>query len=345
MNIAELDYDLPEKLIAQTPIEPRDSSKLLVINRSNENISHKTFTDITDYLLPNDLLVVNNTKVLPARLRGKKQDTGAKIEVLLLTPHTSHLTPHPTWEVLAKPAKRLKRGTIIAFGQDLKAEILDELEDGRRLIKFSSQEPLLDVLQKVGEVPLPPYISTPLQKPERYQTIYAQKEESAAAPTAGLHFTPQLINKIKTAGIKFAHVTLRIGLDTFQPIREDTVEKHRIHSEYFEVGKEAATLLNQARANKSRIIAVGTTSARVLESAINKNGTFDEISGFTDLFICPPYQFKAVNCLITNFHLPRTTLLAMVSTFTGLDLIKKSYAEAINNKYRFFSFGDAMLII
>lgn len=375
VKTSELEYHLPTKLIAQEPVEPRDSSKLLVLDKQTGLIEHRQFKEIEYYLKPNDLLVVNDTKVLPARLSGRKQDTGAKVEILLLSetanPHyISHRTPSPIWEVLAKPVKRLKSGNMIIFDDNLKAEVVAELSNGRRLLNFTSEEPLINVLQRIGQVPLPPYIVTPLLHPERYQTIYARKQQSAAAPTAGLHFTTELIKSLKAKGVKFAHVTLRIGLDTFQPIREEEVENHHIHSEYFEVGKEAADSINEARESSQRIIAVGTTSARVLETLANKLNKghsekpatknlvseilhyaqnnnlmpFTETTGYSDLFIYPGYNFKVVDAMITNFHLPRTTLLAMVSAFANLEQIKKAYNEAILHKYRFFSFGDAMLI-
>ena len=336
---------MPPELIAQEPIEPRDSSKLLVLDRQSGRIEHRRFTDINCYFKPGDLLVVNDTKVLPARLIGKKQDTDANIEVLLLTEQEAG-----TWEVLAKPAKRLKTGSQIIFDDDLQAEVAEKLENGRLLLRFKSQEPLLNVFQKIGQVPLPPYIVKPLLHRERYQTIYAKKEESAAAPTAGLHFTAELIDDLKLGGVKFAHLTLRIGLDTFQPIREKTVEEHKIHSEYYEVSAETGSLIKEATQRKSRIIAVGTTAARVLEtlatrSFANAQDDTGSMSGYTDLFIYPGYEFKKVDLMITNFHLPCSTLLAMVSAFAGLEQIKNAYEQAIKNNYRFFSFGDAMLIL
>ncbi len=339
MKTSELDYQLPEKLIAQEPIEPRDASRLLILDRKKGSIAHKDFRDIGDYLEPGDLLVVNDTKVLPARLTGKKQDTAANIEILLLAENKDG-----DWEVLAKPAKRLREGTKIDFDGELKAEVIALLENGRRLLRFDSKESLLSIFERIGKMPLPPYITEPLIKPDRYQTIYAKKQESAAAPTAGLHFTKDLISELKNKGIGFAHVSLRIGLDTFQPIREKEVEKHRIHSEHFELSRETANALNKTREADNRIIAVGTTSARVLESAAI-NRVFKEQSRSTDLFIYPDYNFKTVDAMITNFHLPMSTLLAMVSAFAGLELIKKAYDDAIQKRYRFFSFGDAMLII
>ncbi|TET53287.1 MAG: tRNA preQ1(34) S-adenosylmethionine ribosyltransferase-isomerase QueA [Actinobacteria bacterium] len=339
MKTDELDYNLPEKLIAQEPVEPRNSSKLLVLNRKTKQIGHHQFFQIGDFLKPGDLLVVNDTKVLPARIKGQKTDTKASIELLLLSPSEEN-----KWEVLAKPAKRLKPGSVIDFNADLKVEVLKELEDGRRLVLFKSKEPLLKILQEIGEIPLPPYIVKPLLHPERYQTVYAQKQESAAAPTAGLHFTSKLIQSLKDFGVKFASITLRIGLDTFQPIREEEVEDHKIHSEHYKVGQVAADLINEARNLNHRIIAVGTTSARVLETLAKKN-FYEEQEGSTDLFIYPGYKFKAVDAMITNFHLPRSTLLAMVSSFASIDGIRNAYSEAIKKGYRFFSFGDAMLII
>ncbi len=339
MKTSKLDYQLPEKLIAQEPIEPRDASRLLVLNRKKGSIAHKDFRDIDDYLEPGDLLVVNDTKVLPARLSGHKIDTGANVEILLLAERRDN-----EWEILAKPAKRLKVGTIIDFDSELKAEVIALLENGRRLLRFDSKESLLSIFERIGKMPLPPYITEPLVKPDRYQTIYAKKQESAAAPTAGLHFTKDLISELKNKGIGFGRVSLRIGLDTFQPIREKEVEKHRIHSEHFELSKETANALNKTREAGNRIIAVGTTSARVLESAAI-NRVFNEENRPTDLFIYPGYNFRAVDAMITNFHLPKSTLLAMVSAFASLELIKKAYEEAIQKRYRFFSFGDAMLII
>ena len=339
MKTAELDYDLPEKLIAQEPIEPRDSSRLLVIDKINASIAHKRFGNIGDYLNTGDLLVANDTKVLPARIKGKKSDTGANIEVLLLAEHDNG-----SWEVLAKPAKRLSKNTEIEFDDDLKAKVISSLENGRRMLSFKSKQPLMNVFERLGKTPLPPYITKPLAKPERYQTIYANKQESAAAPTAGLHFTKELIDALKNKGVNLAHVSLRIGLDTFQPIREKEVSKHRMHSEQYELNKKTADLLNETKKNGNRIVAVGTTSARVLETAL-KNSVYKEVSGNTDIFIYPGYRFRAVDAMITNFHLPRSTLLAMVSAFAGLSTIKKAYEEAVREKYRFFSFGDAMLIL
>jgi len=352
MQTSELDYDLPPELIAQEPVEPRDASKLLVLDRQSGLIEHRCFKDIGCYLKPGDLLVVNDTKVLPARLKGEKSDTKAKVEILLLTEQEPG-----TWEVLAKPAKRLKAGNLINFDENLQAEVAEKLENGRIILHFISSEPLLNVFQKIGQVPLPPYIVKPLLHPNRYQTIYAKKEESAAAPTAGLHFTPELIDDLKLEGIKFAHLTLKIGLDTFQPIREEKVEEHEIHSEYYEVSSEAADLLNEAKNSQNRIIAVGTTAVRVLETlarrsflpagrhGANAQDDIGSMSGYTDLFIYPDYEFKMVDIMITNFHLPRSTLLAMVSAFSSPSKIKNAYAQAIKKHYRFFSFGDAMLII
>jgi len=341
MQIDEFDFDLPEELIAQTPLKDRVSSRLLVMNRKEHSIHHHVFSDCLDYLKPGDCLVLNDTKVLPARLFGLKEDTGAKIEVLLLTQIESDC-----WEVLAKPAKKVKVGTVLTFGDGrLRATCLEEREHGGRVFEFSYEGIFYEVLDELGEMPLPPYIKEQLSEKDRYQTVYAKEEGSAAAPTAGLHFTNELMTKIREKGVNIAFLTLHVGLGTFRPVSVDTVENHTMHAEYFNISKETAELLTKTRKNGGRIISVGTTSTRTLETIMRDHDQFVEASGWTDIFIYPPYKLKAIDGLITNFHLPKSTLIMLVSAFAGKEFVLKAYAEAIEERYRFFSFGDAMLII
>jgi S-adenosylmethionine:tRNA ribosyltransferase-isomerase len=337
MKTEEFDYHLPQELIAQSPIEPRDASRLMVLDRETGAIEHRTFRDLADYLTAGDVLVCNESRVIPARLFGHKVPTGGKVELLLVAERGEKI-----WEVLTK-GRKVRVGTRIELGRDegegLVGEVVGQAGEGARLIKFEAPiEPLLDEL---GVVPLPPYIHEPLEEPERYQTIYARVKGSVAAPTAGLHFTPQLMKELETKGVEFAFVTLHIGLDTFRPVRTETVEDHPMHSEYCKLSPEVAEQINRAKAEGGRIVAVGTTSVRVLETAAGA-APFD---GWTDLFIYPGYQFRAVDALITNFHLPRSTLLMLVAAFTGKELIDRAYQEAIQGGYRFYSFGDAMLIL
>ncbi len=341
MNIEEFNYDLPEELIAQTPLKERSSSRLLILNKKTGNIEHKHFNNIIDYLKAGDVLVLNNTKVIPARLIGEKEETHAAIELLLLKD-----LGKDTWECLSRPAKRLKIGTIISFGNGiLKAEVIEKLDEGITHVKLIYKGILMEILDKLGTMPLPPYIHEKLDDQSRYQTVYAKISGSAAAPTAGLHFTEELLEQIKKKGIIIAYVTLHVGLGTFRPVEVENILEHHMHSEYYEMSEETARILNKAKEEKRRIIAVGTTSTRTLETiATNNNGQFKACHGNTNIFIYPGYEFKAIDCLITNFHLPKSTLVMLVSALAGKDNIKKAYAEAIKEKYRFFSFGDAMFI-
>jgi len=332
-------YDLPEGLIAQTPVEPRDSSRLLVCHRENSQIEHRNFRDITDYLKSGDVLVINNTKVLPARLYGKK-DTGADIEVLLLK-----RLDISTWECLAKPGKRLKSGSIIIFSHELKGTILEDTDFGGKIIKFEFNGIFEEVIDKLGVMPLPPYIRKQYKDPKRYQTVYNKISGSSAAPTAGLHFTTELLEKIRKMGVTIVEVLLHVGLGTFRPVAEDNILNHKMHSEYIEVSEESANIINQAKREGRRIIAVGTTSIRVLESACDKDGKIQPCRKETDIFIYPGYKFKIVDGIVTNFHLPESTLIMLVSAFLGFDETMNLYNIAVKEKYRFFSFGDATLLI
>lgn len=340
MKTIDFDYDLDENLIAQTPIKKRDTSRLLVLNKETGEIEHKIFTDIIDYLTDNDVLVFNNTKVLPARLYGVKETTHAKIEVLLLKElHTD------TWECLVKPAKRVKKEMIINFGEGLlKAECLEEKPDGIRVLKMLYKGIFYEVLDKLGEMPLPPYIHEKLQDKDRYQTVYAEINGSAAAPTAGLHFTNELLEKIKAKNIEVLFVTLHVGLGTFRPVAEEDILNHQMHSEYYEIDEATAEKLNQYKKEKRRITSVGTTTTRVLESVFQKHGQMKEEKAWTNIFIYPGYEFKMVDALITNFHLPKSTLLMLVSAFSTKEIILNAYQIAQQEKYRFFSFGDSMFI-
>lgn len=332
-------YDLPTELIAQTPIEPRDNSRLLIYDRKNNTISHRHFKDIINFLTDNDVLVINNTRVLPARLFGFK-DTGAKIEILL----QKRLSLN-TWQVIAKPFKRLKEGTRVTFSQSLFCIINKKEEYGLCEITFQYEGVFEDQLSQVGQMPLPPYIHEKLKDKERYQTVYSKVDGSSAAPTAGLHFTQQLLENIREKGVKIVEVLLHVGLGTFRPVKEDNIQEHQMHSEYIEMTAENAKFLNQAKKEGKRIIAVGTTSVRVLESCADENGVIVPCKKDTNIFIYPSYKFKFVDALITNFHLPESTLIMLVSAFAGYDQTMEIYRQAVNNKYRFFSFGDAMFII
>ena len=339
MKTSDFDYYLPEELIAQTPIKDRDHSRLLVMDRETGKLEHKIFTDIIDYLNPGDVLVLNNTKVLPARIIGHKIDTDAVIEVLMLKD-----LGNDTWECLSKPAKRIKIGSIVKFSDELSAECIAIGEDGIRHIKFIYKGIFLEILERLGEMPLPPYIHEKLKDKDRYQTVYAKELGSAAAPTAGLHFTKELLNKIKEKGILIEEITLHVGLGTFRPVEVEDVNNHKMHSEFYTMSKETAEVLNKAKKEGRRIIAVGTTTTRTLETIMNLCKEFKECSGWTDIFIYPGYEFKAIDALITNFHLPKSTLVMLVSAFSSKENIINAYNEAVKEKYRFFSFGDAMFI-
>lgn len=333
-------FDLPEELIAQDPLEDRSSSRLLVLDKETGETSHHIFKEVINYLNPGDCLVLNNTKVIPARLIGHKEDTGAAIEVLLLKRKENDI-----WETLVKPGKKCKPGTKIVFGEGLlHATVLETVEDGNRLIQFSYEGIFEEILDKLGEMPLPPYITHKLQDKNRYQTVYAKYEGSAAAPTAGLHFTKELLQQIEEKGIDIAYVTLHVGLGTFRPVKVDNILEHHMHSEFYQVTKEAAEKINKAKKEGHRVICVGTTSCRTVESAADENGMVKEGCDNTEIFIYPGYKFKVLDALITNFHLPESTLVMLVSALAGREHILNAYEEAIREKYRFFSFGDAMLI-
>ena len=334
-------FDLPEELIAQDPLEDRSSSRLLVLDKNTGETKHKSFKDILEYIRPGDCLVLNNTKVIPARLLGVKEDTGAAVEVLLLKRREDDV-----WETLVKPGKKLRPGAKMVFGDGiLKAEVLEVVEEGNRLVKFYYEGIWEEVLDKLGEMPLPPYITHKLQDKNRYQTVYAKYEGSAAAPTAGLHFTSELLEALKKKGIKLAYVTLHVGLGTFRPVKVDNVLEHHMHTEYYQVSKEAADIINETKKSGHRVICVGTTSCRTIESAADENGMLSECCGNTDIFIYPGYRFKVLDCLITNFHLPESTLVMLVSALAGREHVLKAYEEAVKERYRFFSFGDAMMIV
>lgn len=340
MKTDDFDFELPEELIAQTPIKERDHSRLLVLDRKTGNIEHKVFTDVIDYLEEGDSLVLNDTKVIPARLYGVKEETNAVIELLLLKDLGDNC-----WECLTRPAKRIKEGTIVSFGDGiLKAQCIKCEDEGIREFKLVYDGILYEILDKLGEMPLPPYIHEKLEDKDRYQTVYAKNIGSAAAPTAGLHFTEDLLKKIRDKGVNIVYITLHVGLGTFRPVNVEDVTKHKMHSEYYMMSKESAEILKKTKENGNKIISVGTTSTRTLETIMNLYGDFKECSGWTDIFIYPGYKFKAVDNLITNFHLPKSTLVMLVSALASKELIMKAYHEAIINKYRFFSFGDSMLI-
>jgi len=340
MKTSDFNYNLPEELIAQTPLKVRSNSRLLVMNRIDKDIKHDSFNNLGDYLKKGDVLVLNNTKVIPARLHGIKAETGAHIEVLLLNQFRLN-----SWEALVKPAKRVKVGTRVSFGDGLLIlECSESLEDGIRHFKLEYEGVLEDILDQLGEMPLPPYIHKKLEDQSRYQTVYSKFTGSAAAPTAGLHFTKELITSLKDKGVIIEYVTLHVGLGTFRPVKVNDVENHKMHSEFYQMTQATADILNKAKAENRDIIAVGTTSVRTMETIMNKYGEFKEASGFTEIFIYPGYEFKAIDTLITNFHLPKSTLLMLVSAFSSKDIIMNAYSEAVKEKYRFFSFGDSMII-
>ena len=334
-------FELPEELIAQDPLADRSGSRMLMLDKTDGRIEHHIFKEIVDYLRPGDCLVLNNTKVLPARLSGRRENTGGAIEVLLLKRKGDDV-----WETLVKPGRKAKPGTRILFGDGcLQAEVLDVVEEGNRLIRFSYEGIFEEVLDRLGEMPLPPYITHKLQDKNRYQTVYARYEGSAAAPTAGLHFTKELLQKISDKGVDIAYVTLHVGLGTFRPVKADNILEHHMHAEYYQVTEEAAGKINRAKASGGRVICVGTTSCRTVESAAGDDGTLKAGCGNTEIFIYPGYRFKVLDCLITNFHLPESTLVMLVSALAGREHVLHAYEEAIRLKYRFFSFGDAMLVI
>ncbi|HIR65779.1 MAG TPA: tRNA preQ1(34) S-adenosylmethionine ribosyltransferase-isomerase QueA [Candidatus Fimimonas gallinarum] len=340
MKTSDFYYDLPQELIAQTPAEPRDSARLLVYDRATKQISHRHFYDITDYLKKGDVLVVNNTKVLPARIYGKKEKTGGKIEFLLLK--RLDLT---RWEVILKPGRSAKPGAVFEFSPQLKARVESVEEDGSRIVEFLYDGVFEDILSKIGEMPLPPYIKEKLQDKTRYNTVYSKVDGSAAAPTAGLHFTSELLQKVRDMGVEVVEVLLHVGLGTFRPVKVEDVTQHHMHSEYYSVSQEAADAINKAKQEGRRIVCVGTTSVRTLESAADENGHVKAGGGNTEIFIYPPYKFKVVDCLITNFHLPESTLIMLVSALCSREEVLHVYETAVKEKYRFFSFGDACLFL
>ena len=340
MKTSDFYYDLPEELIAQTPVEPRNSSRLMVLPRNGGEIKHKHFCDLPEFLKPGDCLVLNNTRVLPARLYGTREDTGAVVEFVLLRQHGNKL-----WECLAGPGKKAKTGYKFKFSDKLTATVTDVLEDGNRMIEFACEGDFFAVLDEVGQMPLPPYIKEKLKDKERYQTVYSKDAGSAAAPTAGLHFTKEMLESIKAMGVNIAYVTLHVGLGTFRPVKVEDVTQHKMHTEHYYIPEEAAKTINETRKNGGRVICVGTTSCRTVESCAKKYGEIKECSGDTDIFIYPGFEFKCMDGLITNFHLPESTLIMLVSAFAGYDNVMNAYNTAVKERYRFFSFGDAMLIL
>jgi S-adenosylmethionine:tRNA ribosyltransferase-isomerase len=341
LKLDDFDYYLPEELIAQEPLKERDMSRLMVLHKDTGKIEHKIFRDIISYLNPGDCLVLNNTRVIPARLFGTKEGTGGKIEILLLK-----RIDRDKWEVLVKPGKKAHIGVNIVFGNgELKAKVLEHTPDGGRIIEFTYEGIFEEVLDKLGEMPLPHYIKKQLEDKERYQTVYSKVEGSAAAPTAGLHFTKELLDQIGQKGVNIVYITLHVGLGTFRPVKVENVEEHHMHSEYYTISEESAAVINNAKSSGKRVISVGTTSCRTLETAGREDGHIEAQSGWTDIFIYPGYKFKMVDCLITNFHLPKSTLVMLVSTLAGRENILKAYNKAVEEKYRFFSFGDAMFIV
>ncbi len=340
MKTSDFYYDLPEELIAQTPLEKRDNSRMLKLDRKSGETEHKHFYDVLDYLKAGDCLVLNDTRVLPARIFGTRADTGAIVEFVLLKQREKN-----TWECLAGPGKKAKEGYNFKFSDNLTATVIEVLPDGNRILKFCSNGEFFACLDEVGQMPLPPYIKEKLKDKERYQTVYSKELGSAAAPTAGLHFTKEILEKIKDKGVKIAYVTLHVGLGTFRPVKVDDVNEHKMHSEFYSVSKENADLINETKLNGGRVICVGTTSCRTVESVAGLYGEMKECSGNTEIFIYPGYEFKIMDGLITNFHLPESTLIMLVSAFAGYDNVMKAYNEAVNERYRFFSFGDAMLIV
>lgn len=339
MLLKDFYYDLPKELIAQDPLEDRASSRLMIVDKHNGGLKHDVFRNIIDYLNPEDCLVINDTKVIPARLYGIRKDTKASVEILLLTRKEGS-----TWECLVKPGKKARVGHSFDFGGLMSGEIIDVLEDGNRLIRFDYEGIFEEILDQLGQMPLPPYITHELKDKNRYQTVYAVHDGSAAAPTAGLHFTKELLKSIEEKGVRIARVTLHVGLGTFRPVKEENVLDHHMHSEYYSVSQEAADIINETRANGGRVICVGTTSTRTLESVADEDGTMRAASGWTEIFIYPGYTFKVTDCLITNFHLPESTLLMLVSALSSREIMLNAYEEAIKERYRFFSFGDAMFI-
>ena len=340
MKVSDFNYELPEELIAQVPIKDRSASRLMVLHKDTQTIEHKVFKDIIDYLQPGDCLVRNNTKVIPARLYGIKEETGANVEFLLLNRIEGDI-----WEVMVRPGRRLQEGARVTFGDGiLKAEILEKMAGGSRKVRFKYNGIFNEILDQIGLMPLPPYIHETLKDKDRYQTVYAKYEGSAAAPTAGLHFTDELLEQIQEKGIEIVNVTLHVGIGTFRPVKEENIEDHDMHTEHYYIKKEDADKINKAKSNGNRVIAVGTTSCRVLESVADENGQVKEIEGDTNIFIYPGYKFKCIDALITNFHLPESTLIMLVSAFSNREFIMKAYNEAVKEKYRFFSFGDAMFI-
>jgi S-adenosylmethionine:tRNA ribosyltransferase-isomerase len=340
MNTSDFYYDLPKELIAQTPVEPRDSSRLLVLGRNSGNIEHKHFYDIIDYLDEGDCLIANDSRVIPARIFGTK-DTGANVEFLLLKQVSGN-----KWETLCKPGKKAKAGAKFTFGGGImEAEVVEVKDDGNRIVNFKCDENFFAALDKIGQMPLPPYITEKLKDKERYQTVYSNELGSAAAPTAGLHFTEELMDKIKNKGVNIGYVTLHVGLGTFRPVKVEDVTKHKMHSEHYEIPEETANLIRETKKNGKRVIAVGTTSCRTLESVASQFGEIKACDGWTDIFIYPGYDFKVLDGLITNFHLPESTLIMLVSAFAGYDNIMNAYKTAVDERYRFFSFGDAMAIL
>ncbi len=339
MKKSEFYYELPQELIAQTPVEPRTSSRLLVMDKVNNSIKDSVFSDLIDYLKPGDCLIMNNTRVLPARIFGTRRDTGSVVEFVLLKE-----MGHKVWECLAGPGKKAKIGKVFDFGDELSSEVIDVTEDGNRIVEFKCDGVFYDVLDRVGQMPLPPYITEKLDDKERYQTVYSKELGSAAAPTAGLHFTKEYMQKIREKGVNIGFVTLHVGLGTFRPVKVDDISDHKMHSEHYYIPQETADLINETKKNGGRVICVGTTSCRTLESAA-RNGEITECSDDTDIFIYPGYKFKIMDGIITNFHLPESTLIMLVSAFAGYDLTMSAYRHAVEQKYRFFSFGDAMLIL
>ena len=342
MKTSDFYYDLPQELIAQTPIEPRDQSRLMVVDKNTGEVTHKIFKDLIDYLNPNDCLILNDTRVIPARIYGVKKQTGAVVEFLLLKQSENNV-----WECLCKPGKRAKIGTEFVFGEGLvECEVVDITDDGNRKIQFKcDSKEIYTILDKIGKMPLPPYITEELKNGERYQTVYSRELGSAAAPTAGLHFTNELLKRIEQKGIKIGYVTLHVGLGTFRPVKVDDVTKHKMHTEHYHISKQTADLINKTKANGGRVISVGTTSTRTLESVATKNGCICEDEDDTSIFIYPGYEFKCIDGLVTNFHLPESTLIMLISAFAGYDNVMNAYKIAVDKRYRFFSFGDACLFI
>lgn len=342
MKTSDFYYDLPQELIAQTPIEPRDQSRLMVVDKNTGEVTHKIFKDLIDYLNPNDCLILNDTRVIPARIYGVKKETGAVVEFLLLKQSENNV-----WECLCKPGKRAKIGTEFVFGEGLvECEVVDITDDGNRKIQFKcDSKEIYTILDKIGKMPLPPYITEELKNGERYQTVYSRELGSAAAPTAGLHFTNELLKRIEQKGIKIGYVTLHVGLGTFRPVKVDDVTKHKMHTEHYHISKQTADLINETKANGGRVISVGTTSTRTLESVATKNGCICEDEDDTSIFIYPGYEFKCIDGLVTNFHLPESTLIMLISAFAGYDNVMNAYKIAVDERYRFFSFGDACLFI